>query len=40
MRKLIMIAMLAFTLFAAAQPGHSVRPNDPLPECDPCPWNW
>lgn len=36
MRKVIMIAMLAFSFFAASQ---ATNANDPLPECDPnCPW--
>lgn len=37
MRKIMMLAMLAFGLFAAVQPSQEMR-NDPIPECNPCPW--
>lgn len=36
MRRIMMIAMLALSFFAASQ---TTTAHDPLPECDPnCPW--
>ncbi len=35
MRRLIMIAMLAMSFFAATS---GSRADEPIPGCDPCPW--
>jgi hypothetical protein len=35
MRRLLMIAMLALSFFAATQ---GSRAEDPIPTCHPCPW--
>ncbi len=34
-RKLMLVAMLALSFFAASS---GVRAEDPIPECLPCPW--
>jgi hypothetical protein len=34
MKKLVLLALIAFS-FLAARP---VRVDNPIPQCDPCPW--
>ncbi len=37
LRKIMMLAALALTFFTATAGSFA---QDPIPECNPCPWEW